>query len=151
MIGAVILGIRLVTGTVHPIEPGRLWLRWEGSFAFWGALAGVAFGLAVIAAGRSQRLSQLSMPRFAALGAVAGALLPTVAFAWPMLTDQPGAVSTFAVSAAIGAGVGAVCAAAALLIARGVRRRVVEPSDPVGALSEDPAFVYDEFRESRVV
>jgi hypothetical protein len=56
------------------------------------------------------------------------------------------------VSAAIGAGVGAVCAATALLIARGVRRRVIEPADPVGSLSEgDSVFAHDDLRESHVV
>ena len=152
MIGAAILGIRLATGETVPFEPWRLWLRWEGSFAFWGALAGIAFGFAVMAAGRSRRLSQLSMLRFAGLGAVAGALLPGIVFAWPLLRGRPDAPGAFVVSAAIGAGVGAVCAATALLIARGVRRRVIEPSDPVGSLAEgDSVFAHDDLRESHVV
>ena len=152
MIGAAILGIRLATGETVAFQPLRLWLRWEGSFAFWGALAGIAFGFAVMAAGRSRRLSQLSMARFAGLGAVAGAILPGVVFAWPLLSGRSGAVGAFVVSAAIGAGVGAVCAATALLIARGLRRRVVEPSDPAASLREgEPDFANDDLRESRVV
>lgn len=135
-IGAAILGIRLATGDAHPIEPARLWLLWEGSFAFWGALAGVAFGITVMAVGRARRLSQLSVRKFATWGALAGALFPTIAFAWPVIIGRTGALTAWLVSAGSAAVVGAACAASALVMARGVRRRVIEPSDTSAALSD---------------
>jgi hypothetical protein len=152
LIGAAILGIRLATGDAQPIEPARLWLLWESSFAFWGALAGLAFGVTVMAAGRARQLSQLSVRKFALWGAMAGALLPTVAYAWPVLSGRSGALGGWVVSAGSGALAGAVCATLALTMARGMRQRVVEPADASAALNEgEPSFVTEDLSRSRVV
>jgi hypothetical protein len=96
----------------------RLWTTfamWEAVAVVWGIAGGLAFGFAVMALARTRRLSQLSLTRVAALGALGGGLLPAV-LVWPNLLGSNSAYF----GAIIGAGAlgGAIWARMSPAIAR---------------------------------
>jgi hypothetical protein len=90
---------------------------WPQTLAIPGFIGGVHFAVVLMIAARRQRSDQLSMPRFSALGAVAGLALGALAMAIGAPVMFLG-IMTFA---------GTVAAAGSLLLARGpgasLRRR----------------------------
>lgn len=131
-LGWAIVGGGIMEGIVDP--GGRILDMWPQTLAIPGFLGGVAFSLILAVAERRRRFDELSLPRFAAWGAAAGALLGVVAL-------SAGAASAVAPlvlrGAMIIAPVALLCAASAsgtLALARtAARRESLDGADGTGA------------------
>lgn len=107
-----LLGFLLTTGGTGADVPYPL------GFGAFGFVAGVAFsGVLGLAEGR-RRFDQMSLPRFAAWGAVGGFVLATVFVALVALVDDPGFLSNLLVLGPVFAVAGAGSASGALALAR---------------------------------
>jgi hypothetical protein len=92
-----------------------LFAKWEAVAIVWGIAGGLTFALAFIALERSRRISQLSLKRVAAWGALAGAALPAI-LVWPLLGGpHPVYYGAIIVAGSLG---GAVWARMSLVLAR---------------------------------
>lgn len=121
-------GVGGVIELLDNVLPGGLAMAsrvdmWPQTLAIPGFIGGVIFAVVLMVAARRQRFDQLSMPRFSALGAVAGLALGALAM-------SIGAPVMFL---GIMAFAGTVAAAGSLLLARGpgaYLRRRFERRDP---------------------
>lgn len=121
------VGIMLVIGVVDPpsIDPGEGPLMVAYYLGRTGFIAGIAAGVLLAAIGRHKKLLDIPMGAVIALGAVAGATLPWIAFA-------PRAMLPFFVVLSAG-----TAASAFALARRGERRALAEDveREPVHAVS----------------
>ena len=115
-------GVGGVIELLDNVLPGGLAMAsrvdmWPQTLAIPGFIGGVLFAVVLMVAARRQRFDQLSMPRFSALGAVAGLALGALAMS----------IGAPVIFLGIMAFAGTVAAAGSLLLARGpgasLRRR----------------------------
>jgi hypothetical protein len=120
-------GVALYAGSGPP-QPGDLLFRpvavgpFLSAWTVWGGLSGVGFAVVLGIAERRRGLAQLSLGRLAAWGAVGAMSVPAAlvtldlvrgALRSPLYDWRPPVVSLL-----VSAGLGAVCAAGTLLLAR---------------------------------
>jgi hypothetical protein len=117
-----------------------------------GFFGGVFFTIVVGIAGRRRRFSELSLPRFAAWGAVGGLLLilfPFALVAVGLASREGSTLGTWQIIATISGPfilLSAACASVSLLIARKAQDR---GSLEVGEGTTDETFITDAFIEIR--
>lgn len=135
-VGAV---IGLVMGAVFPgATLGILLARWAGMFAVLGFLGGTTFSAILRAVEGHRRFDELSLPRFAASGAVGGLLLGGLAVFAGLLGPGLSGLDAIIVGSATLLGSGS--AAASLAIARKTADRELlagDSRDADGELAED--------------
>jgi hypothetical protein len=132
-------------------------VRWErllvnlaafmGVGALWGAVCGLAFGLAVWHLGRRWSLQSVSATRVTVWGAIAGAAFPVLLYT-PVVVFRGayGLIPFYGMLAGLSALVGAGCARAVFAVARRAPAAPAAPSEPAslaaGAMgvASDSAF-----------
>lgn len=101
---------------------GRAFMQlgvFSGLGALWGAVCGVAFGLAVWRMGRRWSLESVSSWIFTAGGAIAGAAFPVLLYGSVVIARGIySAIPFFGAIALVSAGLGGICSRALLAIAR---------------------------------
>lgn len=110
----------------------RLLGAFLGGAALWGAVCGVAFGVAVWRLGRRGSLEQVSTRRVMLWGALAGAAFPLLIYTPIVLRGAFGAIPFFATIAGVSAVAGAAVARAVFALARRAPA-ATEPAELVAA------------------
>ncbi|MDX1577234.1 MAG: hypothetical protein R3266_02070 [Gemmatimonadota bacterium] len=131
------IGIELIHN-VWPNPVGSAFDIWPAVLAYPGFLGGVAFSTVLGIAGRHRRFAQLSLPRFAAWGAVGGllvSLIPATMVALGLATPN---VPLWQITAALAGPCalgGAVAASGSLVLARKAEdRALLEASDDLAGI-----------------
>lgn len=125
-VGFVLFWLALITviGFLDPdsIDPGEEGPRWIGLFAALGAMGGAVFGGVLALSERRRSVLQLSLPRMALWGGIAGAAVP-------LLLGKP--LGNLAVFAPLGA----LLSSGSLLLARRAARADLESGPDTKALN----------------
>lgn len=107
------------------VDPdGSLDEMWPAIGAYPGFLGGVVFSIVLGIAARQRRIEELSVPRVAAWGALAGLMVGTL----PFLIGEPGASNVWVLAAVVIGTIttlSAASAAASLALAQRAERRLV--------------------------
>jgi hypothetical protein len=122
--GLVSGGLAGLIAYLGPALPGYSKLGWalwvavdQGTYgAFFGFTAGLIFAAVLVAAERRRTLADIEASRFAAQGALAGAI-PALAYVAPGIGRAP--LLALVVFVGLSVGLGAACATLSLRIARG--------------------------------
>ena len=120
---------------------------WPAIFAYPGFLGGVLFSAVLGVAGRHRRFDELSIPRFAAWGALGGLMVSLIPAAMVTLGLAEAAIPVWKISAALAVPCsvgGALAASGSLALARRAERRTL--ASPDEDLS-DVGLTADEKRE----
>lgn len=118
--GWAIIGGGIMEGIVDP--RGEILDMWPQTLAIPGFLLGVVFSMVLMVAERRRRFDELSLPRFASLGALAGVLLGTYAVATGAASTLPLLVRSAMIIAPLTL-LSAASASASLALARYAERR----------------------------